>query len=124
MTADERPQAPSPKPSEAAIIDVTFRSGSLTAIGIIIGFSLNFMTRGASSPGDWTRVDLVSAIAITIGIALQIKALASLLMVGSLALKAYNLQVKIFLFGLSFVAIGVVIAVFADVVSGQRTGVL
>ncbi|MBF9195076.1 hypothetical protein [Microvirga terrestris] len=95
-------------------IDSIFRSGSITAIGVVVGFSLGFLSRWAALPGEWTRSDLVSVVLITLGLALQVKALADLLMVSSLQLKRYNRSVRFFLTGLIFVGLGVVFAVFAD----------
>lgn len=101
--------------SQAAKIDSTFRNGSLTAIGVVVGFSLGFLSRWAALPGDWSRTDLVSVAAITLGIALQIQALADLLSVKSLILARYNRAVRVFLVGLVLVALGVVAAIFADI---------
>ena len=37
-------------------IDSTFRNGSLTAIGVVVGFSLGFSNNWASSGGEWNVV--------------------------------------------------------------------
>jgi len=95
-------------------IDSTFRNGSITAIGVVVGFSFSFLSRWAALPGDWEHSDLVSVALITLGLALQVKALADLLLVSSLQLKRYNRSVRFFLSGLVLVGIGVVFAVFAD----------
>jgi hypothetical protein len=102
--------------TKPATIDSTFRNGSLTAIGVVVGFSLGFLSRWASTPGEWTRPDLVAVTAITLGIALQIKALAELLSRQSLAVHRYDRAVRIFLTGLILVAVGVVLAIFAEVI--------
>ena len=113
--ADE-PSRPHESASQTARIDSTFRNGSLTAIGVVVGFSLGFLSRWAALPGEWSRVDLVSVATITLGIALQIQALAELLSVKSLILARYNRAVRVFLVGLILVAFGVVAAIFADIV--------
>jgi len=95
-------------------IDSTFRNGSITAIGVVVGFSLGFLSRWAALPGEWTHSDLASVALITLGLALQVKALADLLMVSSLQLKRYNRSVRFFLTGLTLVGLGVVLAIFAD----------
>jgi hypothetical protein len=100
--------------AQQARIDSTFRNGSLTAIGVVVGFSLGFLSRWAAAPGEWYNADLVAVGAITLGIALQIKALADMLSVRSLVLKRYNRSVRIFMAGVVLVAGGVVIAIFAD----------
>jgi hypothetical protein len=104
---------PEPVP-ERAMIDATFRNGSLTAIGVVVGFSLGFLSRWAGLPGDWERSDLIAVFAITLGIVLQIKALSSLLSVDSLLIDKYNRSVRIFIAGLILVACGVAAALFAD----------
>ncbi len=100
--------------SEPSVIDSTFRNGSLTAIGVVVGFSLGFLSRWAGLPGDWSASDLVAVFAITFGIGLQIKALSDLLSVQSLQLVRYNRSVRIFIIGLVLVALGIVAALFAD----------
>jgi hypothetical protein len=102
--------------SQRSTIDATFRNGSLTAIGVVVGFSLSFMSRWAVSPGEWSGADLFAVTAITLGIAFQIKSLADLLSITSLVLARYNQSVRIFMIGLVLVATGVVIAIFADLI--------
>jgi hypothetical protein len=95
-------------------VDSTFRNGSITAIGVVVGFSLGFLSRWSALPGDWSATDLVSVALITLGLALQVKSLADLLLVTSLELKRYNRSIRYFLAGLILVGLGVVFAVFAD----------
>ncbi|MBO1903820.1 hypothetical protein KHP60_02625 [Microvirga sp. 3-52] len=95
-------------------VDSTFRNGSITAIGVVVGFSLGFLSRWSALPGEWMQTDLVSVASITLGLALQVKALADLLLVSSLQLKRYNRSIRFFLAGLILVGLGVVFAVFAD----------
>ena len=111
----EEPKTDEPS-SQRSIIDATFRNGSLTAIGVVVGFSLSFMSRWAVSPGEWSGADLFAVTAITLGIAFQIKSLADLLSITSLVLTRYNRSVRIFMIGLVLVATGVVIAIFADLI--------
>jgi hypothetical protein len=100
--------------SRRSTIDSTFRNGSLTAIGVVVGFSLGFLSRWAGTPGEWSQADLFAVAAITLGIAFQIKSLADMLSVKSLILTRYNRSVRIFLVGLVLVATGVAAAIFAD----------
>ena len=102
------------QPEELQRVDSTFRNGSITAIGVVVGFSLGFLSRWAALPGDWQHSDLISVGLITLGLALQVKSLADLLLVSSLQLKRYNRSVRFFLTGLILVGLGVVLAVFAD----------
>jgi hypothetical protein len=111
-----QPSEPDEPVPERTTIDSTFRNGSITAIGVVVAFSLGFLSRWAGLPGDWTRSDLIAVVAITLGIALQIRALASLLSVKSLVLVRYNQSIRFFMAGLALVGIGVAAAIFADLV--------
>jgi hypothetical protein len=102
------------KAREQELIEATFRNGSITAIGVVVGFSLGFLSRWSALPGEWTHSDLASVVLITLGLALQIKSLADLLMLSSLQLRRYNRSIWIFLTGLTLVGLGVILAIFAD----------
>jgi hypothetical protein len=105
-----------PSPPQPKRIDSTFRNGSLTAIGVVVGFSLGFLSSWATSDGEWYAVDLVAVSFILVGIALKIRALAGMLAVSSLLLVNYERLVRYFLIGLLLTAFGVTFAVFGDVI--------
>jgi hypothetical protein len=108
--------------SEPPRIDATFRNGSVTAVGIVIGFSLGFLSQWASNPISWSKVDIAAAIPIILGIALQGKAFADLLSIDSLVLAKYERARVVFLVDLSLVAAGVAIAILLDILGlGPRT---
>lgn len=120
MQGDDQKTAPA-ESEESARIEATFRSGTLTAVGIIVGFSLGFLTRWAGVPGNWSALDYFGLVAITAGIVGQIVALVMLLSIESLFLANYNRAIRFFVIGLVLVAIGVLLAVFADIGGhGQR----
>lgn len=96
-------------------IEGIFRSGSMTVVGIILGFSMGFICDWSSSPQEWHCIDLLAVVPIVIGIALQIKSLANLLSLRSLERDYYNRSKNIFLWGLFFVALGVTSAIIIDV---------
>jgi hypothetical protein len=97
-------------------IDATFRNGSMTAIGVVVGFSLGFLSNWATSYGEWLTPDIVAVALIILGIALQIRALAGMMTVSSLILATYNRLVRFFLIGLLLTASGVSLAIFGEVV--------
>ncbi|WP_018184233.1 hypothetical protein [Kaistia granuli] len=97
------PNLPVPTPR----IDSAFRNGSLTAIGIILGFSLGFTAQWATDDSPWILSDYVAAVALTIGIVLQIKALAEMLEVHSLEIPVYNRAKNRFMSGLLVTAFGI-----------------
>ena len=102
-------------------IDATFRNGSLTAISVIVGFSLSFLNRWAAEPGPWEISDLAAVAAIVVGIVLQVSSLASLLSVRSLLLGNYVRAVRLFRIGLAVVSIGVALAIASDIFGyGQK----
>jgi len=115
MSMAETPSAP-PKPAneEPARIEGIFRSGSITAISVVVGFSLGFLVRWSGLPGRWAGSDLFAVVGITLGVAFQIKALVDLLAVKSVIVTHYERAVRIFVVGLILVAIGVVAAIFAQ----------
>ena len=59
----------------SARIAPEFRKGSLTAISVLVGFSLSFLARWAGTPGKWHALDLIAVVLIVAGSALQIFAL-------------------------------------------------
>ena len=68
--AGQAPGSEAPFP-ERTTIDSTFRNGSLTAMGVVVAFSLGFLSRWAGLPGSWTGSDILAVAAITLGIALH-----------------------------------------------------
>ncbi|MGK9168173.1 hypothetical protein KXR53_17820 [Inquilinus limosus] len=117
MTAQPPKAAePAPRRDDQARIDPTFRNGSITAVGIIIGFSLSFLSSWATDSTAWNAVDLAAVIPILAGVVLQLKSLADLLSVSSLRLSNYNRAKAVFLAGLVLAAIGIAIAITLDAI--------
>lgn len=114
LSSQPRPR-PMSEPQTDEKIDATFRNGSLTATGIILGFSLNFISLWVSNPNDWSRVDLLPMAFLTVGIAIQVKVFADLLARDSLLAVKYDRARRLFLIGLSIVAIGMGIALLNDI---------
>ena len=100
---------------EPASIHPLFRNGSLTAISVLVGFSLSFLSRWAGTPGQWHVADLIAVTLIVIGNGLQIWALSSMLFISSLVAKTYMRAVRLFLAGLAIVALGIAAAILADI---------
>ena len=106
-----------------ARIDSEFRNGSLTAISVIVGFSLSFLSRWAGTPGKWHGADLIAVALIVAGCALQIWSLGAMLFVSSMQLTNYRRAVRIFLTGLGLVAVGVAVALLSEI-TGLGQGIL
>jgi hypothetical protein len=99
----------------ALTIDATFRNGSMTAVGIILGFSLSFITRWGANPVPWQVVDLIAVVPLLAGIAFQIWAFAVLLTPESLQLEIYTRAKNHFLLGLAGVLAGTAGAILLDI---------
>lgn len=105
-------------------IEAVFRNGTITAFGITVSFTLGFLAQWATSPGVWRLYDLAPVIGIFVGAALQIRALALLLPIESLAKPVYDRATKLYLIGFGLTGLGVLAAVAADVASSllQQAG--
>ena len=111
-----------PKTDDQDKIDSTFRNGSLTAVGIITGFSLSFINSWVSNPNDWGRIDILPMTFMVVGIALQVKVFADLLARDSLLAVKYDRARRLFLIGVLIVAAGIAIALANDIlgISSQK----
>jgi hypothetical protein len=96
------------------LIETVFRNGSVTTVGILLAFSLGFITHWAANPIPWQTYHLVAVLPILIGIALQMRALSLLLDIKSLQRRIYERANRIFLTGLVFTACGVGLAILLD----------
>jgi hypothetical protein len=103
-----------PKPRDDELIEPQFRNGSVTVVGILVAFSLGFLTQWAANPLPWQHDHLVAVIPLILGIALQVKALADLLSVDSVHRRVYERAMRWFLTGLVLSALGVVMAIALD----------
>jgi hypothetical protein len=98
-------------------IDATFRNGSMTAVGIILGFSLSFITRWGANPVPWQWVDLFAVVPLLAGIAFQIWAFATLLKPESIQHEVYVRAKNHFLLGLAGVLAGTAVAILLDILN-------
>ena len=96
-------------------IDPTFRNGTMTALGVLLAFSLGFVIQWVSNPLPWQLIDILALIPMAAGILLQLKALADLLDYDSLLLANYRRACRFFITGVLFTAAGVAIALIIDV---------
>jgi hypothetical protein len=107
---------------EPGRIQATFRNGSITTVGIVLGFSLSFVSAWASSPLPWSRSDLLVVVPLVVGIVLQVIAMAELFSPRALVLANHERARVAFLAGVVLVAAGIAIALLLDVLGlGQRS---
>ncbi|MBA1143841.1 hypothetical protein [Mesorhizobium neociceri] len=106
------------------LIETIFRNGSITVVGILLAFSLGFVTHWAANPMPWGLYDLLAVVPIVVGIALQMRALSSLLNVSSLRRPLYERANRIFMSGLILTACGVGLAILLDVLEMSANGTM
>jgi hypothetical protein len=112
-----------PEPEEEKI-DATFRNGTLTAVGIILGFCLSFISHWVSNPNDWSRIDILPCAFLLTGIVIQVKVVSDLLARDSLLAAKYDRSRRAFIIGLVIVAIGMGIALVNDILGLGKMPVL
>ncbi|TPN74908.1 hypothetical protein FJ987_28565 [Mesorhizobium sp. CU2] len=96
------------------LVETTFRNGTVTTVGILLAFSLGFITHWAANPIPWQAYHLIAVLPILVGIALQMRALAMLLDIKSLQRRIFERANRIFITGLVFTACGVGGAILLD----------
>jgi len=96
------------------LIEPVFRNGTITTVGILLAFSLRFITHWAANPIPWQTYHLLAVPTSLVGIALQMRALAMLLDTKSLQRSIYVRANPIFITGLVFTASGVGLAILLD----------
>jgi hypothetical protein len=96
------------------LVDVVFRNGSLTAVGIVLSFSLGFLTQWANNPIPWKLTDLPTVLLLATGIILQLKALASLLDASTLKRRLFEKANRVFVYGVTLTATGVFVGIVTD----------
>ncbi|GHC60977.1 hypothetical protein GCM10010136_01310 [Limoniibacter endophyticus] len=96
------------------MVETLFRNGTLTVVGIILSFSLGFVTQWANNPIPWTLRDLPTLILLIGGIVLQIMTLGKLLRTTALQRRVYDKANKQFLVGVCLTALGVASAIVID----------
>lgn len=113
------------EPGQEELIEAVFRNGSITVVGVLLAFSLGFLTHWAANPIPWQMIDLLAVMPILIGIVLQTKALADLMHINSLKRRCYERANRYFLAGLITASFGVAMAILLDmfrIASGPTLG--
>lgn len=108
------------EPEQPEKIESTFRSGSLTAVGIVLGFSLSFLSRWAANPNTWSRVDIIPLVLLATGIGLQLKAFSNLLSRDSLLVTRYDRTQRLFVIGLIIMTLGIGAALANDILGFSK----
>ena len=96
------------------LIETLFRNGTITVVGVVLSFSLGFLTQWASNPIPWRLADLPTLVVIAIGIVFQLRSLALLLQTSSLKKVVYDKASRLFLSGVIITGSGVFLAILID----------
>ena len=110
---------PSTEPPPEHRIDSTFRNGSMTVVGVLAAFSLGILQQWTDDPTPWHWVDVVAVVPMVLGIVMQLRSLKWLLQADSLVYGNYRRAIRQFLWGLGFVAAGVMVGVLQDALNLQ-----
>jgi hypothetical protein len=105
-----------PKDDDEHLIETLFRNGTITVVGVVLSFSLGFLTQWASNPIPWRLADLPTLVVIAIGIVFQLRSLSLLLQTSSLKKVVYDKASRLFLNGVIITGSGVFIAIAIDTV--------
>lgn len=98
------------------LVEMLFRNGTLTVSGILLSFSLSFVTQWANNPVDWRLADLPTVVLLISGIIVQILALVRLLRHDSVKRAMYDRAARVMIAGISLTAAGVISAMVVDLI--------
>jgi len=98
------------------LVEMLFRNGTLTVSGILLSFSLSFVTQWANNPIPWKLTDLPTVVLLSGGIVLQIVALVRLLRHDSVKRAMYDKATRSMVVGVSLTGAGVISAMIIDLI--------
>jgi hypothetical protein len=108
-----------PDPLETAVAD-TQRSGSLTGMGILLGFSLTFIGQWSIGPGSWSWYSAAVVLIAGVGIYQQLRALFAVLWLPPLSVEAHKTAVRRFRIGVTLTLLAFGLHVVLDVLTDKK----
>jgi hypothetical protein len=103
-----------PAPAEGKGLPQGYRQGVVTAITVMLGFSLYFLRFwNFEAPGTWTTAAVIAAALMVLSVILQVVALWRSLQLEDDFPPVYRLTLKWFLAGIVSAGLGVLVASFA-----------
>jgi hypothetical protein len=106
----EVPSSPEQKPC----LPTGYRSGVITAITVMLGFSLLFLRSWVFElPGEWTTSSVVAAALLLIAIVIELVALWRSLQPEDEILREYKLTLRWFLASTALLLLSLIIAAFS-----------
>lgn len=108
------PVSPAPKPADDEIARYTpdgYRSGIITAISVLVGFSLAFLRYwGFEAPENWSWHSVISTALMLVSMLMQLIALFRSLQVEDHEIPHYRVTVRWFVWGVAVMVVGLVFA--------------
>lgn len=99
------------RPPLTATLPVGYRQGIITAITVVLGFSLLFLRYwGFELPGPWTHASVVAAVLLILSILVQFVALWRSLLLQDDEASEYNKTLRWFFFAIVTLLISLAIA--------------
>jgi hypothetical protein len=89
-------------PPKTPVTD-TQRNGSITGVGIVLGFSLTFSGQWTFAPGAWRLAQALALCVAVVGIIFQIRALFGLLSLPPVLAADHAKSIRKFFIGVGFV---------------------
>lgn len=99
---------------DEAKVEIIFRNGTLTVVGVILAFSLGFLSHWAGNPVPWQPYDAFALVPILSGLVFQILALLAMLDLDCLKRRVFERANRLFRAGLVLTGSGVALAVTFD----------
>jgi len=108
------PETQQPKKGQSPCIPAGYRSGIITAITVILGFSLLFLRSWVFElPGEWTSSSVVAAVLLFGAIVLELMALWRSLQPEDEIPSEYRVTLRWFLVSISTLLLSLIIAAFS-----------
>ena len=102
---------PAPAPPERRPLPQGYRQGIITAITVLLGFTLAFLRFwGFEAEGEWTHKSFTAAIGFTLALLLQVVALVRSLRVEDDDVVEYRVTVRLFVASAAVLVANLIIA--------------
>lgn len=119
---EDAPRPPLPSPVPPPGVPAGYRQGIITAITVLLGFSLAFWRFwGFESPGRWNPGALLAALCLVVAVALQILSLFRALRIEDEAVAEYRKTVRWFIASAIALLVGLTLAMLDAAIVEQAS---
>jgi len=119
MPAESSPNDGESLESLSSNLTDTQRNGSITGIGILLGFSLTFVAQWSLGSGKWTWYAALVLLVALCGIVMQLQALFAVFALPSVSTKAHGRAMRGFKLGVVLMLAAFGLHVFLDFLGDQ-----